>query len=82
MTKIRNTKSQREDRLGSDAWLPVDAQEDLEEFEVKAGMTLAEADAEQEGGNNSNTVSDLVREAVDKTLTKTFKGEAQGHILY
>lgn len=60
------------------AWWPFDArdglllQEDLEEFEVKEGIKLAEAEAAH--GSEANTVSDLVAAAVDNTLTQTFSG--------
>lgn len=49
-------------------------QEDLEEFEVKEGMAMAEAE-EAQGSGPGSTVSSLVKSAVDGSLTQTFSGE-------
>ncbi|CAM9326712.1 unnamed protein product [Scytosiphon promiscuus] len=46
-------------------------EEDLEEFEVKEGMAMAEAE-EALGSGPGSTVSSLVKSAVDGSLTQTF----------
>lgn len=48
-------------------------QEDLEEYEVKDGLALAEAEAAE--GSGSSTVSALVAAAVGNTLTQSFTGK-------
>lgn len=59
-------------------------QEDLEEFEVREGMAMHEAEEEaqqrQRKGSPSspegdNTVSTLLKTAVEGSLTQTFTGE-------
>lgn len=54
--------------------LPHLFQEDLEEFEVKEGLAMAEAE-EAQGSGPGSTVSSLVKSAVDGSLTQTFSGE-------
>ena len=52
-------------------------QEDLEDFEVKEGIAMAEAEDKQ-GSGPGVTVSALVKAAVDGSLAQAFSGESRG----